>query len=162
MTDRTIPNRSDGWLATFPVWVQVFTLTISGHHGRLCKFWLRLMCCWGKALWVLRVKGDLSQGSAEPCFLTLYTVETSIVLILIWNSWATDWPLIYNEPLLAEWRSLHWCFVFCPFEHQDFASFNDHLILLVIWDYVFTGLWSPKGSPGFQRNKGRKSFSSVK
>lgn len=79
-----------------------------------------------------------SQEWTKPPSFTLYSggqnlkqLSNKLTSDLQWTRGAV--------PLLAGLSSLPNCFVFCPFGHQDFASFSGHLILTVIWNYFLAG-----------------------
>lgn len=123
---RKQPNKSESWLAVFPKSVQgPPNLRTSVHWWKLVQIW-----CGTEVFWFLRIKGALPQGLAEPPSPTLCTVETMLFEI---NEWQTDLgftgQIKGRVPLtmLAELSCLYCCFVFCPSQHQDFASFSDHL-----------------------------------
>lgn len=108
------------------------------------KFWCRsaagLRCAEFSGLRVL-VTGidraslsDFIYGGDPRCSYTNLK-QMSNRLTSGWE-WARD-VVLWTK--LAELSSPYCCFVFCPSEHQDFASFSDHLILIVIWDYFLTG-----------------------
>lgn len=133
MMDTTKYNKS--WLTSSIPKVGPRT---TGHSWKLFK-------CWDRSNVVLRQSPlsllDPRNGQSLP--LLLYTVEAKI-----WNKLTSDLQWTRSAvPLLAGLSSLPNRFVFCPFGHQDFASFSGHLILTVIWNYFLAGTVISKKVP---------------